>query len=262
MKRVLLITAALLTPVAAFAASPFDGTWKVAPSQSMLSKKPYVHLLADGVYHCYSCVPVMTVDADGKDHPIPNDPDVDVANVRVVDAHRVEKTFFKAGEKVSTSTFTISADGKTGVGEFTGFVGVGSAGPITTKFEYVRVKAGPKGAHAYSGSWRQTRVLDASEAGMLVTYRLEGNVLNMTTPTGQSFSAPVDGSEVKYVGDPSTDTVVVKRINARTFEETDKRAGKATAVERVTVSRDGKSLTAKYHDLVHDRDGQDVFIRQ
>jgi len=39
-----------------------------------------------------------------------------------------------------------------------------------------------------------------------------GGTLNMTTPTGQSYTAKLDGMEVPYVGDPGITTVSLKRI--------------------------------------------------
>jgi len=262
MKRLLTLALVLLVPVSVLAASPIDGTWKLEPEHATLSAKPYEYLLKDGVFHCYSCVPPLTTPADGKEHPVKGDPDVDAATIHVVDQHRVDKIFVKGGQKLASSSFTVSTDGKTAVGEYTSYVGVGTAGPVKTAFEYVRLKPAPAGAHAHSGSWRQTRITSASDATMVVTLKLEGTALKMTSPLGQSYSAPVDGTEVPYVGDPYTDTVSVKRIDARTFEETDKRAGKVTGVSRMTVGADGKTLTSKYHDLVSGRDFEQVMTKQ
>ena len=69
MKRSFLLGVALvsLLPVLAMAQSAFDGTWKVDLSKVQMPKKPDVLVLKDGVYQCKTCVPAMTVKADGND---------------------------------------------------------------------------------------------------------------------------------------------------------------------------------------------------
>lgn len=260
--RLILLMAALLAPAVVLAANPIDGTWKVDTARSKLPSKPFEYLLQGGVYRCLSCVPPLTVAADGKDNPVKGDPDMDMANVRVVDEHRVGKAFMKDGKKLASSSFSVSSDGKTAIGEYTSYVGVGTAGPVTWKFEYTRLKAGPAGAHAHSGSWRQSKLLSGSDATLTMTVKLQGNTLTMSSPTGQSYSASLDGTEAPYIGDPYTDTVSVKRIDARTFEEADKRAGKVTIVSRMTVAADGKTLVVKTKDLVNGRDSEDLLRKQ
>ena len=84
----------------------------------------------------------------------------------------------------------------------------------------------------------------------------------MTTPTGQSFTAKLDGTEAPFKGDPGTTSLTVKRINATTIEETDKRDGKTTAVSRATVSADGKTLTIAVEDKLHGTTSQYVAEKQ
>ena len=45
-------------------------------------------------------------------------------------------------------------------------------------------------------------------------------------------------------GDPGHTMVTLKRISADTIEETDKRDGKVVGIFRMTVSKDGKSISA------------------
>ena len=72
----------------------------------------------------------------------------------------------------------------------------------------------------------------------------------MTTPTGQSYTAKLDGKEVSFVGDPGTTTVSLKRIGD-SVEETDYRDGKPISVSKMTVSADGKSMTIEVDDKLH-----------
>jgi len=75
--------------------------------------------------------------------------------------------------------------------------------------------------------------------------------LSMSNPTGQSYTAKLDGTEAPYKGDPGTTSVSVKKVNKNTLEETDKRDGKVIAVARITVSADGKSLAVAVEDKLH-----------
>jgi hypothetical protein len=57
------------------------------------------------------------------------------------------------------------------------------------------------------------------------------------------YTADFDSKEYPISGAPNSDTVSLKRINARTTERTDKKGGKVTQVLRRTVSADGKTMT-------------------
>jgi hypothetical protein len=101
-----------------------------------------------------------------------------------------------------------------------------------------------------------------SENGLLITYKVDGDTLNMTTPTGQSYSAKLDGTEAPYKGDPGTTGVSVKRINKNEIEETDKRDGKVTGVSHMTVSADGKTMKIVWVDKLHGSHGEIVADKQ
>jgi len=137
-----------------------------------------------------------------------------------------------------------------------------NADPVTGKGEETRVAKGPAGSHAISGSWRVTKIDSVSDNGLSFTYKVEGDSLTMTTPTGQSYTAKLDGTEAPYKGDPGTSSVSVKRLDKNTIEETDKRDGKVIAVARITVSADGKSMTVAVDDKLHGTSSQFVAVKQ
>jgi hypothetical protein len=90
-----------------------------------------------------------------------------------------------------------------------------------------------------------------SENALTITYNVSGDNLSMSSPTGQSYTAKLDGTEAPYKGDPGTTSVSVKRADKNTMEETDKRDGKVIAVARMMVSADGKTLTIAVDDKLH-----------
>jgi hypothetical protein len=73
----------------------------------------------------------------------------------------------------------------------------------------------------------------------------------MNSPTGQSYTAKLDGTDAPYKGDPGVTSVSVKRMGETSFEETDKRDGKVISVAKITVAPDGKSMTIAVADKLH-----------
>ena len=103
---------------------------------------------------------------------------------------------------------------------------------------------------------------DFSDNGLFITFKVEGDTLNMSTRTGQSYSAKLDGTEAPYKGDPGTTSVSVKSLGKNAFEETDKRNGKVIVVGRATVSADGKTMTYVANDKQRGTTAQFVLMKQ
>jgi hypothetical protein len=249
MKTILLAGAALvlLAPMPAIAQSPFDGTWKADVSSAQLPKKPNVYELRNGMYECKSCVPAVSLKADGMDHAVTGHPYYDMEAVKVVDEHTVEITEKKGGKLVYTGKQTVAPDGKTMHFEFSDSSATNSA-PVVGKGTAVRVAAGLAGAHAVSGSWRTVRFSTISDNGLTVTYKIDGNTLTMTTPTGQRYAATMDGKSAAMSGDPGVTTVSVMKLADTKIRETDRRGDKVVGVATMTVSADGKSMMVDSED--------------
>ena len=64
----------------------------------------------------------------------------------------------------------------------------------------------------------------------------------MSNLTGQSYDAKFDGKYYLTAGDPGQTMVALKRVNAHTVIETDKRLGKVVDVYTMTVAADGKTM--------------------
>jgi hypothetical protein len=247
--RKLILFAAFLFPLTMFAQSNFDGTWKVDLQSAQFPKKPDVYLLQNGAWECKSCVPPISVKADGLDHKVTGHPYYDTVSIKVIDSNTIEETNKRDGKTVAVAKLTVSADGKTLRSDFTDSSNT-NADPVTGQGTATRVEAGPAGSHAISGSWRTTKFENVSANGVTFTLKIEGMTVHMTSPTGQSYTANLDGTDAPYNGDPGTTSVSVKRINKSTIEETDKRDGKPISVARMTVSADGKNLAFVVHDLL------------
>jgi hypothetical protein len=252
----------LLLPALVMAQSAFVGTWKADPSNNIqLPKKPSQYLLSHGIYHCQTCAPPYSVQADGQDHKVAGNPYFDTASIKVVDANTIEETDKKGGKTVTVTTSKVSSDGMTLTNDTTDSSNSNGAA-VTFKLEAKRVDKAPAGAHEISGSWQATKFENVSDNGLLITYALSGSKLMMTTPTGQSYSAPVDGTDSPFHGDPGQTSVSIKRIDDSSLEETDKRDGKVIGTTHMTVSGDGKTMTVAWKDMLHGTSGSFTSTKQ
>ena len=251
--------AGLALPVCALADSALDGTWKFDISSPVVSK-PNVLSLKGGTFRCDTCRPKIKVKADGTDQAVAGSPYYDTISITAVDAHTVNEVRKKAGKPVLTTNYVIAADGKTMVAESSD--STASTEPVTEKTDFKRVAMGAKGSEALTGSWLQTKVETASDNGNLVTYKTDGDMLSMTTPIGQSYSAKLDGTEAPYNGDPGQSTIAMKKVSTTVYTETDKRGSKIISVEKFTISADGKTATVKWTDMLHGNSGHYVMVKQ
>jgi hypothetical protein len=239
----------LLLPVLAMAQSPLDGTWKFDTSTIQYPEKPDVYLLQNGMYECNSCVPPISIKADGTDQKVTGHPYYDTMSVKAIDDHNVEITTTKDGKVVGTEKVSVSSDGSTLTGNWS-YSGNPSGGTQTGSYTAKRVAKGPVGANLISGSWRTEKEQD-SAAILTWTFKVTGDELTMTNLTGQSYTAKLDGTDAPYKGDPGTTSVSVKMLGKDTLEETDKRNGKVIVIYTNTVSADGKTMKIVIEDKLH-----------
>jgi len=243
--------AGLLIPTLSVAQSVFDGTWKIDMSNVDFSKKPDVFVLQKGMYSCKTCTPPYTVKADGNDQVVKRHPYYDTVAIKVVDDHTIEETDKKAGQVVATSHS--SADGDTLHFSFVDSSNTNGGPPVTGRGQATRVEKGPAGSNAISGSWRTTAIQGLSDNATVWTYKVSGDEITMTAPTGQTYTAKVNGPDAPMKGDPGVTSVSLKMIGKDTLEETDKRNDKVVSVFKLTVASDGKSAKAVAEDKLANR---------
>jgi hypothetical protein len=237
-----------LVPALAWA-GPFDGTWVGRMEDSTVTGKPDAYLVANGEFTCGACYPELKIKADGSDQKVVGHAYYDAASAKVLDAQRVQMSTRAAGKLWAEHTFTVSADGKTMTEEFVSYQG---SSPSKGKLMYSRAAPSPAGAHVLSGSWQEVAAGSSMSSDLLtVTYVESADGLKMTTPTGQSFDAKFDGKEYLTAGDPGKTMVSLKRIDARTIQETDTREGKVTDLIVYKVSADGKTMHVVDEDKLH-----------
>jgi len=234
----------LLIPFPLLGQSRFDGTWRMKMDSLEFSTTPEEYLVADGVYHCVSCVPRVDVKADGADHKAQgHESYYDTIAVRVLDSQSLDFTFKKNGKLVATSKETVAPDGKTMIEEFRN---AAKNAPVAGKAGFLRVSDPPAGSHVLSGKWQMRTIKNNTDAGTLTTYRSIPNGLKIISGR-ESYEAKFDGKDYP-VGKDLHSTVSLTLIDDNTFEETDKRDGKVLTVSRMIVSSDGATMRVESSD--------------
>jgi len=230
----------LWAPASSLAQSPFNGTWRINMDQTKMSPKPVVFSVNHGMYDCFHCNPQIHVRADGQDQSV-NGQSFDTISVREVDPRSIVSTTKKSGKTMTERAYTVSDDGNTLTVKIMSHQENGGQ-PVSEEVTLTRVGKAPAGANGTSGSWRINKV-QTSEDNLLITYKSSGDELSMSQPTGESYTAKFDGKDYPVKGAYGYSSVSLRRVDPRTFGETDKRDGKVIEVDSMTVSPDGKKMT-------------------
>lgn len=232
------------TPAAG--ADAFEGTWKADLASAQFEDEPDVYLLKDGQYNCSTCNPPLTSAADGKFHPVADRPYFDSMAITIVDDGTVKFERKKGDRDVGSSTWQLSADGKT---LNVDFIDKSAATPVTGKGTSTRVSAAPAGAHAVSGSWKANRLESLSDEGLTFSYDVEGDTITNKSGDGTSYEAKIGGPDAPIQGDASGLVVAVTMASENSFVETYKRDGKVVGIATLTIGADGK-LSGVYENKV------------
>lgn len=227
------------TSSGAASAGSIDGTWKGDVSSVKFEQKPDEFLLQNGKYDCKSCTPPVSIAADGAYHQVANHPYYDEESVKVVDPNTVQLSTKLKGRETGRSTVAVSGDGKTLKIDWTD-TSVANAKANTGSYEETRVATGPAGSHAISGSWTPSKIARVNQEAITTTFKVDGDTLHMSSPTGVSYDAKLDGTPTPVKGDPAGATASVKKLADNSYQETDSAGGKAVNVTTFTLQSDGK----------------------
>ncbi|HEY0314058.1 MAG TPA: hypothetical protein VGC56_16410 [Allosphingosinicella sp.] len=246
MKTLPLLVVGSALAAAAPAKAPFDGEW-VADLDTQTGLVSDHYLVAEGRYRCDSCSPPRAYRADGRPHPVPGDDQVTWESVRIA-GPRTMVTHIESPTLSRTTTMTVSPDGLTAT-YTSNDRRPGVKGPLRTVYIARRTAPAPAGAHAVSGAWQGVRYVTVPEQQRTIMLRVEGDRFVYRHALGYSFTAHFGGGFVP-VGGPYKIPVfaAVRRLDARTIEETRKSNGRTTMVRTYTLSPDGRSLDVAVTD--------------
>ncbi len=249
-----------LAPAAAMAQSVFDGTWKTDIKTIDYPAKPSVYSFKDGMYECKTCATKVLVKADGKDQKVEGDPYADTIAVKIIDPNHVEMVSKKGGKVVAQNKFAVSVDKNSMLREYS-YSSPNNAEVVKGTTSYARIAYDKEGSNQMSGSWRAQKADKLTDNGLKVTYKSEGATMNMSTPTGESYSAKTDGTDAPYKGDPGTSSVSVK-VRKNTLEETYKRDGKVIGMTKMEVDAKGTSAKVDWIDNLTRTNGNYTMVKQ
>ncbi len=250
-----------LTPVAGMAQSAFDGTWKTDVKTIKVEVKPTILSVREGFFQCKTCLIKILVKADGGDQRIIGNPYADTISAKVVDKNTVETITKKNGKEVGWIKRVASADGKTMTVEYK-TMPLGSGEAATGKTLYKRIDKEPPGTHALTGTWQIAKFDSYSDSAMTVSYHSHKDFMNWSSPTGESYSAKMDGSEAVMKGDSGATHITVKMSAPNVLEETVLYKGTVVGTTKTTVDATGKSATVEWTDKRMESSGSYVMLKQ
>ena len=80
--------------------------------------------------------------------------------------------------------------------------------------------------------------------GDTANFTFDGYDANNKAIQPGEITIKLDGKDYPIEGDPTRDTIAMKKIDDYTMEETNKKGGKVTTITRTVYAKDGKSRTA------------------
>lgn len=233
------------TTAAATEGASLAGTWKLDPASAQFENATSSYVIADGEYTCESCDPPYSVAADGEWQEIDR-LGIDGAKFAVVDDLTVTSASRMGEEQLGESIWTVSEDGQTMT---VNWINMGGDEVVEGSTMYERVAAGPDGAHAASGEWKTVSVGEMSDAGLMVTYEVDGDTITYKG-NGSGYTATLGGDPVPLEGDNAEGMIKIEKTGENTYRETYMRDGEAEGTLDLTI--EGDTVSAVSTDLSDD----------
>jgi hypothetical protein len=231
------LAAALFVTTTAFAASPWDGTWKLNRAKSHLTGETYSWTkLPDGMWESSFGKLKIKFAPDGKPYPV-FDQD-HTMSVTLLDARTLKTVNMVKGKVTSTETDTLSADGKTLSAVITGTRPDGSS--YTNTETDTRVGAG----EGFFGTWMSAKVGSSSDTPGTIT--TTATTISFVDPaTKFSITAKLDGTPATPVSPEMTAGVTIsyKKVSPTRIDYTVMLNGKVVTKGYDELAADGKSYT-------------------
>ena len=229
---------------AAASLAALNGTWTADLATLKFGGKPDEFGVTDGSYSCASCIPPLTVAADGQFHPVADRPYYDSMAVKVVDDQTIEIRSKKGDREISVVTSQVSADGNTLTTRFNNMSTEGA--PVQGMSTSTRVGPATAGAHATSGQWKADKIGEYTEEALDMSFQIEGDTVTSTSQ-GQTYVAKLGGPAVAIDGDTGGTMVKVEQ-DGGSLKETYIRDGKDVGIAIITPNPDGTTFSYNSSD--------------
>jgi len=252
----LLVAASLAANPLAAANNPFVGDWKLNSSKSKLSDQMKVESIGGNKYAFDFGAGAETIKVDGTDQPAEGGTTLSVS-VEGPDAWRVIR--HQNGRMLLRAYWKLSRDDNSLTDDFTSFGQDGSASNV--KYVYKRMQRGA----GFAGTWVSTNMkVNFVYVLQIRPYEEDGiSIINSSSQLTRNMK--LDGKYYPNVGANAAVAPAssVRKIDERTLELTDKKSdGKVYNDQRLTLSRDLKTLTMTPYSEARDQPRIFVFERQ
>lgn len=222
---------------ASTARNTISGTWKIDTSTAKAENSDSKFTLIDGRFTCSSCVPPYSIIADGLWKPMVR-PSFDEMKVEVVDDTTIKSAIRLKGRELSELAWTVSKDGSSLTQSFVSLQGEEKTeGSVSMN----RTADAPEGAHPVSGSWALAEVGEMSDASLLSTYTLEGDIFSTKSNAG-NWSARLGGAPVVIEGSGSGSKAKVEKVSDNVYRVTYILGDEVVNVTEKTVKGDTLSV--------------------
>ena len=114
----------------------------------------------------------------------------------------------------------------------------------------------------FDGSWMVLKDDKTLDLNSVVTFKVSREVAELSTLSGITYKARLNGADAKVEGDPKTTTVSVTRPKKNVLLEISKREGKPWLSMRMEVEPDGRTAKVTWKNLNTDKGGSYEMARQ
>ena len=114
----------------------------------------------------------------------------------------------------------------------------------------------------FDGSWMVLKDDKSLDLNSVVTFKVEREVVEMSTLSGISYKARLNGADAKVEGDLKTTSVSVTRPKKNVLLEISKREGKPWLSMRMEVEPTGKTAKVTWKNLNTDKGGSYEMAKQ
>jgi hypothetical protein len=223
---------AVTTPC--FAASPWDGTWKLNEAKSHMTGSTVTITQQGGMYTLDAGVVKYKFACDGKDYVIIADRTLSCTG----SGNSYTEVVKIAGKPYDTSKRDISADGKTMTVVTTG------TRPDGTKFTDTDTEIREGAGTGLVGKWKETKVKDSAPTS--IELKVNGDVLHYYEPGFKELSdAKLDGTPAPITGGTAPAGLMVSNKSDGPMKVASivTLGGKELSKDVMTLSADGKTIT-------------------
>ncbi len=112
------------------------------------------------------------------------------------------------------------------------------------------------------GNWMVLKDDNSRDLNSVVSFKVASETIELSTLSGISYKATLDGADAKVAGDPNSTHVSVTMPTKNVLLEISKRDGKPWLSMRMEVDAEGKTARVTWKNLGTEKSGSYVMAKQ